>query len=158
MRYDLSNQYKVQCFNEYCKKLIEKKAIADLVERKKKRTIDQNALYWVWLSCIEKETGNDKNEMHLLYRANFLSKPDERITNIIIPELWERVKTKILNYRYFKGLDEIINIISESTTDQDTKGMTIYVDKVKDHANREMGIILLKLEEKGFQDFYNEYI
>src|SRR5665811_2051765 len=95
MIYDLSNPYKLQSAQEYFKKLSLSKSIIEIKKRAKKRTIDQNSLYWLWLTCIEKETGNDKNEFHLLYRANFLPKEDSYITEIIIPKLWERVKIRI---------------------------------------------------------------
>ena len=75
----------------------------------------------------------------------------------MLPELWEKVKVRINSFHYFKGLDDIINIISYSTAEQDTKGMTIYLDKIKDHASKEMNILLLNRDEKSFLDFYNEY-
>lgn len=155
--YDTSNNYKLQSATEYFKNLVEKKAVIKIEKVAQKRTIDQNALYWLWLTCIEKETGNNKNEFHLLYRANFLAKEDSYITKIIIPSLWERTKIRINAFDYFKGLEDIISIISFSTTDQDTAQMTTYLDKIKDHANNSMGILLLNMQDKLFVEFYNEY-
>jgi len=159
-RYDLSKDYKRQSAEAYFKKLLDKNAVIDLKKidlDKIKRSLDQNALMWLWLKCIEKETGNDKNEFHLLYRANFLAKEDSYITKIIIPSLWEKTKIRIGLFDYFKGLGDIIDIISYSTTEQDVAGILEYLNKIQDHANDSMDIILPKLEEKLFSDFYNEY-
>ncbi|MDR1222355.1 MAG: hypothetical protein LBL07_05695, partial [Tannerella sp.] len=38
----------------------------------KKRTLDQNALMWLWFTCIERETGTDKNDVHDYYCMLFL--------------------------------------------------------------------------------------
>lgn len=154
--YDLSRPFKVNSFKEWSAKLIEQKKTVKLETIGKKRTIDQNALHWLWMTAIEKETGNSKNEMHLLYRANFLAKPDDYITTIIIPDLWYKCKLKIKFFQYFKGLEDIIDIISESTTMQDKKNMAQFEDKVKRHAMDSMGIMLLTKDEKGYIDFINE--
>jgi len=39
---------------------------------RKKRSISQNNVYWMWLSCIEEETGTDKNDLHIAFRQRFL--------------------------------------------------------------------------------------
>ena len=33
----------------------------------KKRTLDQNALLWMWIECISRETGQDSNDIHDYY-------------------------------------------------------------------------------------------
>ena len=43
------------------------------VKRKvKRRTISQNALYWLWLTCIQDETGNDRNDLHEYFKERLL--------------------------------------------------------------------------------------
>lgn len=32
----------------------------EIKRKKKKRSVDQNALMWMWFTCIEDETGSDK--------------------------------------------------------------------------------------------------
>ena len=157
-RYKLTkNTYKRQSAIEYFKRLLDNESTIELKKVTQKRLLLQNSLYWVWLTCIEKETGNPKEQMHLLYRANLLPKSDEQITKIIIPKLWETVKIRINNYQYFDGLADIINIISTHTPDNDTKEMTYYMDAIKDHAKQNMNILLLTKDEKHFIDFINEY-
>lgn len=36
------------------------------------RTISQNALMWLWFTCIEQETGTDKQDVHDYYCSLFL--------------------------------------------------------------------------------------
>jgi len=66
MKYDLNNAYKAQCAQEYLSELIIKKVPIELKEIKPKRSLGANGLYWVWLSCIEVETGMKKEEANLL--------------------------------------------------------------------------------------------
>ena len=37
------------------------------------RTLSQNALMWLWFTCIEQETGTEKNVVHKHYCRKFLS-------------------------------------------------------------------------------------
>ncbi|MDR1373165.1 MAG: hypothetical protein LBJ17_08665 [Dysgonamonadaceae bacterium] len=37
-----------------------------------KRSPDQNSLMWLWFTCIERETGTDKNDVHDYYCGLFL--------------------------------------------------------------------------------------
>jgi RPA family protein len=157
LKYDLSNPFKAECAQQYLNDLITKKCHIELREMKGKRNLDQNGLYWVWLTCIQEETGMLKDEVHCLYRAMFLPKMDEYITNIIRPELWNKLKPLINQFHYFKGLSDIIDIISESSTEQDEKQFTEYLNKIKVHARANMGVILVNLEEKNFIEFYKEY-
>jgi len=160
MKYDLSNEYKKQCFFEFANKLATDKKMVELKECKLKdiqRTNDQNALYWVWLTCIQHENGMDKNHAHFLYRAMYLQKSDEHIEKLIRTEIWKEVKKYIQNFTYFEWLGEIIDFISFHTPDNGTSEFAEYLKKIKIHARANMGIILVNLDEKTFVDFYREY-
>jgi hypothetical protein len=157
MKYDLKQQFKVQGAQEYFAKLIEKKAFIELREVKLKRSLDQNGLYWLWLGVIETEMGLDRNECHLLYRAMYLPKEDHMIESIIRTDLWRRLKPRIEQFSYFKGLDQIIDVIAYSTTEQDSIQFTNYLNKIREHVRVNMNLILLTLEDKEFEAFYAEY-
>lgn len=43
-----------------------------LKHQKPKRSLSQNAYYWVYLGVIERETGNDANELHDFFRSKLL--------------------------------------------------------------------------------------
>ncbi len=49
-----------------------KNIVLDVSEEKPKRTLDQNALYWMYLTHIEKETGSEARTMHELFKRKFL--------------------------------------------------------------------------------------
>ncbi len=158
MRFDLNNPFKKQQALEFFNKLFEKLCIIEIKEIKLKRSLDQNSLLWLWCTCIQEEIGLDKTEVYLLYRAMFLTKPDERINNIIRTDLWEKLKILIFKFHYFKGLDEIINVIAYNTSELDTTQFKNFLDKIKDHALINMNITLISLDDKNFSLFYNAYL
>jgi len=137
--------------------LIKKEAVIELREIKGRRTLDQNALYWLWLTVIEVETGNEKEHLHLLYRAKFLRFSDEYVTRYIYPHIWEKIKKFVDIFQYFDDLEMIIDAISYSTTQLDTRQFTEYLENIRDHAAKNMGMHLVTLEEKGFYEFYRNY-
>jgi hypothetical protein len=158
MKYDLSNNYKVELSDAYYAKLKDKKAWVEIKELKMKRNLDQNGLYWLWLTCIEQESGNDRHELHYLYRALNLQKPEEEITKIIREDVWLKIKKCIDGFKYFPGMNLVIDIISRSTTDLDESfEFPAYMDFIKKHARVNFNVILLNLDEKNFEDFYREY-
>jgi hypothetical protein len=156
MKLDLKNKYKVQVAREYFEKLIEKQAWVEIREIKMKRNLDQNALYWIWINAISKQAGRDKNELHFQYRALGLPKDDEYITGILKPELWTRIKPLIKEFRWFPGMDTIIEIISYSTADREVGQFAAYMSFVQKHARVHFDVILLTLDDKHFIDFYRE--
>lgn len=155
MRFNLDQQHKQA--REYLEKLIEKGVRVDITEKKGRRSLDQNALYWLWLTCVSEETGYTKEDLHLMYRAKYLQRDETYITKIIYTELWEKVKIRINQFEIFKGLDEIINIISYSTTEIDTKQFTDYMESIRDHAAQTWGVRLLTMDEEQFEYFYEQY-
>jgi hypothetical protein len=157
MRFDLKSEYKVQGAKEYFNKLISEKAMCEIREIKLKRSLDQNSLYWLWLTVIQKEIGLDKNESHCSYRALFLRRDDEYITNLIRRDIWNILENKINSFNYFPELKDIIDYISYSTTELDTKDFTDYLNKIREHARANMGVILLTQDDKEFEAFYREY-
>ena len=87
------------------------------------RTLSQNALMWLWFTCIEQETGTDKQDVHDYYCNLYL-----RRTTII------------------KGKE---TVIAGSTSKLNTLQMTDFLNKVKADAATELGITLPLPEENG---------
>lgn len=157
MKYDLKNQFKVECARQYFEVLVNKGAIIELTEKKMPRSIDANRLYWVWLTCLQREIGQDKNELHFLYRATFLRKEDYEIVDILQPVLWSNLKNKIDDFIFINGLHVVQEIISRSTSELDEREFSQYLDEIKKHARVHFNVILLTLKDKGFEEFYREY-
>lgn len=88
-----------------------------LKDHKKKRTEDQNALYWSWLRIIGKETGDSTKALHAFYGDEFLPKEE-----VIV---------------FGKKVLEI-----KSTTELGVKGFTEYLKQVEAHAASFLGVNL----------------
>lgn len=48
------------------------KLVIDIDKAKNKRSLSQNAFYWLYLGVIENETGNTAQDLHELFRRKFL--------------------------------------------------------------------------------------
>lgn len=95
------------------------------------RTLNQNALMWLWFACIEKETGTDKMDVHDYYCRKFL-----------------------IRQIYVNGSP--VNVVG-STSKLNTIQMKNFMDKVQSDAASEFGINLPLPADKYYQDFINEY-
>jgi hypothetical protein len=89
----------------------------------KKRTLNQNALYWKWVGLIADATGNDNDDVH------------------------EALKAKFLTPRTIDLGGEQREI--RSTAKQDKAGMTAFMDRVYAFATSELGLYLPTPEELG---------
>jgi hypothetical protein len=132
MIYDLSNNTDRNKAIERFKKLLEGKNTIELTKKIYGRSIAQNRLYWLWLSCIQDETGNDKNDLHIYF------------------------KEKYLNSKTVNVLGKFINK-SESTKELDTTEMANYLKRIDIFSQTELNIKLLYPEDLGFDVFYDKY-
>ena len=96
-----------------------------------KRSIPQNDLMWMWLTCIERETGTPKDDIYMYYCKKFLMK------TIQVGEKWER----------------IYNTSSKLNTEQ----MTEFLNKIQADALTELGITLPQPEDRFFEQFYSQF-
>ena len=46
---------------------------------RKLRSLDQNALYWMWLEVVSRDTGYDKEELHTTFRSMFLTDRSKKL-------------------------------------------------------------------------------
>jgi hypothetical protein len=103
-----------------------------VTKKRWKRSISQNNLYWLWLTCIEQETGNDRHDLHEFFKAKFLG--FEEIT----------------------VLDHLVTRVV-STTQKNTLQFKEYLDKIQLFASVELGIELPDPESKYWNEFYETY-
>lgn len=96
-----------------------------------KRSIPQNDLMWMWLTCIERETGTPKDDIYMYYCKKFLMKTIQ-------------VGSK---------LERIYNTSSKLNTEQ----MTDFLNKIQADAKMELGIDLPQPEDRFFEAFYNQF-
>lgn len=97
----------------------------------KDRSINQNALMWMWFACIADTTGNTKEEVHDAYCYMFLSRP-----------------VTMGNRR---------GNIPMGTSKLNTEEMKEFLDKVQADAASELGITLPNPEDQYFEAFAEEY-
>ena len=96
-----------------------------------KRSIPQNDLMWMWLACIERETGTPKDDIYMYYCKKFLMK------TIQVGEKWERIYT--------------------TSSKLNTEQMTEFLNNIQADAASELGITLPQPTDRFFEQFYQQY-
>ena len=95
----------------------------------------QNALYWLWLTCIADETGGDKLAIHETFKGMYLPRETAKV---FLETCMDRpVSTSTLNTAQF----------------------TQYLDKIQVFASSELGIVLPlpgDLAFEAFQEYYKD--
>lgn len=49
----------------------DKKYIVEVKVERERRSVSQNALYWLWLTCLMDETGEHKDNLHDFLNLSF---------------------------------------------------------------------------------------
>ena len=96
-----------------------------------KRSIPQNDLMWMWLTCIERETGTPKEDVYMYYCKKFLMK----------------------TIQIGDKLEHIYNTSSKLNKEQ----MSEFLTKIQIDALTELGITLPKPEDRFFEQFYAQF-
>ena len=96
-----------------------------------KRSIAQNDLMWMWLACIERETGTPKDDIYMYYCKKYLCK---------VITIGER-------------MEKIYNTSSKLNTEQ----MKTFLDHIQQDALHEFGIRLPDPEDRFFEAFYSQF-
>ena len=96
-----------------------------------KRSIAQNDLMWMWLACIERETGTSKDDIYMYYCKKFLMK------TVTIGNRMERIYT--------------------TSSKLNTLEMTNFLNQIQADAQTELGITLPLPEDRFFECFYQQY-
>lgn len=86
---------------------------------------------WMWLKCIENETGTSKNDIYMYYCKKFLCK---------IVQLGEKVEK-----------------VYETSSMLNTVKMSEFMNKIQTDAASELGIILPTPDDKYFEEFYQQF-
>ena len=118
----LENSFKLLSNGEY---------ILNIKKQSSKRSLNQNALMWMWFTCIESELGQDKEDIHDHYCKKFLKHEIE-----------------------INGVPEVVVSGTKNLT---TDKMSSFMNKVQADAAVEFGIILPIPEDLAFEEFYNQF-
>ncbi len=96
---------------------IDKPWSVDIKPYKKNRSLSQNKMYWLWITCIGDSIGYERDELHAIMADKFL--PDE-----IVEYGGKQIKK------------------DKSTSRLNTKEFTEYLEKIDRFAAAELGIVL----------------
>lgn len=127
-----SEQDKTKALNYLCKLPIDRIYFVSIKKGKEPRTITQNSLYWLWLTCLMAETGNDKNDLHEYFKQAYLPFEDKEVFDSVVP-------------------------VFPSTTKLDTGQFTAYLNKIQIFAQTELNIRLPQPEDRYFNEFKEQY-
>lgn len=128
----INNQQREKAFKKFREKDIKRATWIEQTEIKRKRTLDQNAGYWLWMTFLQEQTGSTKMELH----DYFLD------------------KYPIFNEVEINGKIRIIRI---GTSRANIKQMSNYMNKIQIECSAEWGIELPELEGSKIVDMYNYY-
>lgn len=95
------------------------------------RTLNQNALMWLWLKCLEEQTGQPKEDWRDYYAALFLGR------EVVVK-------------------DRVVRMPGH-TSQLNTIQMTDFLKKVQADAATEWGVTLPLPEDRYFAEFVDEY-
>lgn len=102
-------------------------------EKKKKRSVAQNHLMWMWFACISQETGQPIQDIHDWYCLRFLPRD---ITDVATGQMVR---------------------VGGHTSTLSTEAFTEFLNQVQADASTELGIALPTPEDEVFSDFEEEY-
>ena len=133
MKFTIRRQEDKQAVMSYLEKLpTDKPYFAEIKQIRHRRTIDQNSLYWLWLKCLQDETGEDKDRLHEYFKARYLGISTVEVFGVDVQ-------------------------MSASTTKLDTKEMTHYLDRIQQFALTDLGIALPNPSDLYWEQFYQKY-
>ena len=96
-----------------------------------KRSIAENDLMWMWMQCIENETGTPKDEVYMYYCKKFLMR------TVSIGERMERIYM--------------------TSSKLNSEQMTAFLNQIQADAASELGITLPTPQDRYFEQFYQDY-
>ena len=104
--------------------------VIKVTKQRKPRSLDQNSLLWLWLTCLEQdsETGYTKEEFYTFFLSEF---PTYRVI-----------------------LERQVQVSSSSF---DSVEMTRFLDNIQRFAAGELGIELPDPSHRHFEEFQNRY-
>ena len=112
-----------------------KKVASEIISKfkSKKRSTKANRLYWLWMKCLEDETGESNENYHKYF------------------------KQKFIGARIEKGINNLDIVIEASTANMLSKPFNEYMKKVQSEAAIEFGITLPLPEDLGYEQFLEHY-
>lgn len=129
-------------FNFMCSLLRNGEYTVTIKKKTKPRSLNQNALYWVWLrsvgNCFAEMTGDEfwctkegQDNLHNKYAKKYLSYPKE--------------------------VNGHVEYVTRSTTSLTTAQMSAYMEKIKADVATEFGMVLPLPQDRYYSAFIDQY-
>lgn len=124
-------------FDYLCSLLRDGEYTIEIKRRKKRRSISQNNLYWMWCQCIADSMNEENGEntssedIHEILRRKFL------------------MSTKVIN--------GVTTPMPRSTTQLSTEEFTVYLEKIQAYMATEWHITLPLPQDRYYELFINQY-
>lgn len=133
MKFKIYDEKTKEAVKAYIDKLNpEKRYEVNISLKREIRTIPQNRLYWLYITCISDETGSSKDDVHSFIKQTYLRVDELVIGNSSIPQ-------------------------TVSTTKLNTKMMADLINQIVVWASSELGIILPDPADYLWDQFYEKY-
>ena len=125
----------------------------------KTRSINQNSLYWIFITFIfnNQSQYNSENEIHYILRSLFLHKKVKDIKWHLITASAMKTFNLALTKQYKSDLPSIIDLFTLHTKDLKTKEFQVYLDKIFVFCKENFNIELIFPDDARFNKFFNEY-
>ena len=118
-----------ESYNRYLSGFNEgEKIVIDIEKKKNKRSLSQNAYYWIYLGVIENETGNTADDLHEYFKRKFL-RPQEK-TILGVEMKLPASTTNLSKHDFSEYLDHIAAITGVPIPDPVLAGYTVGNDYV----------------------------
>ncbi|OJV40860.1 MAG: hypothetical protein BGO29_14935 [Bacteroidales bacterium 36-12] len=127
----LGKQYVLQRLENVFQTLKNGEHILTLKKTVKQRSNNQNAMMWMWFTCLAQDTGATKDDFYDYYREKFLC------------------RTIIINGKETK--------VTTGTSKLDAVAMTHFLNHVQADAIAEFGVRLPTPEDLYWEEFENYY-
>ncbi|MFW6145436.1 MAG: recombination protein NinB [bacterium] len=106
----------------------------DIKKKRERRSLDQNALLWLWMTALEKdsETGYTKKEWKEIFQSEFCPRETMRVKGNLIVRI--------------KGTSEL-----------NTKEFKQFLDRIQMWCYHEIGVSLPDPDDHRWEAFYEQY-
>lgn len=127
-----NNQQKIDAIHEIMRMDISRPHIISCRRVVRKRTLNQNAGYWLWMTFLQQETGNEKQDLHDFFLYKFpISREIEMFGEI--------------------------QLIWCGTSAANTSQMSDHMNKIEIFCKTELGIDLPDLNSEKAIELFNYY-
>lgn len=101
MKFKIYDEKTKEAVKAYIDKLNpEKRYEVNISLKREIRTIPQNRLYWLYITCISDETGSSKDDVHSFIKQTYLRVDELVIGNSSIPQTVSTTKV-VICFQYF---------------------------------------------------------